>query len=290
MSTSFSTVKFFVPFYPKTAKHKFIAMMRAYFDDSGTHTDGRSQMVTCGGVIIEDEQHDQFTEEWNGILARTETPTRKAPPFFHFTKLKAHRVPPYCDMTKGERDILLYQLLLAIRVRVRFCFCGVMPVSVYEETLTPAEKERYGPAFAWAVQLTWRLIRSWEERNKYYDPIPFVVEASNKDADAQLIDVFNQTKSDPILEERYRLHSLVVGSKTGFTPLQAADIVANSFFEVNSRVDRRYSSEVVMVDEMLSKFLPVRSVVFDSQWLRSEVDTLNELHKDTIKKREADET
>src|ERR1043166_22771 len=115
-------------------------MIRAYFDDSGTHLDGRSRMVVCGGVIVEDQQHDRLKEEWNGILERTKTSSRNAPLFFHFTKLKAHRVPPYCDMTKGEREILLCQLLHAMRVRVRFCFSGAMPVSVYEETLTPAEK------------------------------------------------------------------------------------------------------------------------------------------------------
>jgi len=275
-------------------------MLRAYFDDSGTHKDGRSEMVICGGVIISDEQHHLFAEEWDGVLGRIKTRSREAPPFFHFTKLKAHRVPPYCEMSLGEREILLMQLLCGIRARVRFCFSGAMPVSVYEETLTAAEKNRYGPAFAWAIQLTWRLIRSWAERNKYYDPIPFVVEAGERDADAQLIDVFNQTKSDPVLVRRYRLHSMVVGTKVDFTALQAADIVANSFHEITSRVisndrinylpDSCLSWEVRTVDRLLSKFVQVRSEVFDSQRLRSEVDTLNELHKETIKKREQGET
>jgi hypothetical protein len=69
-------------------------MLRAYFDDSGTHKDGRSKMVICGGVIISDEQHDLFTQEWNGVLNRIKTSSREVPPFFHFTKLKAHRVSP----------------------------------------------------------------------------------------------------------------------------------------------------------------------------------------------------
>lgn len=288
MSTPFSTVKFFAPFYSKTAKHRFIAMMRAYFDDSGTHKDGRSRMVICGGVIVSDEQHDLFREEWNGILGRVKNQHREAPAFFHFTKLKAARVLPYCDMTESERHILLMQLLLAMRVRIRFCFSGAMPVSVYEETLTTEEKERYGTAFTWAVQLTWRLIHSWAERNQYHDPIPFVVESGDEEVDEQISDVFNHAASDPVLKERYRLHSLTMGGKTDFTALQAADIVANSFFEITSKViandkinylpDNCLSKEVYLVDRVLSKVLPVRSMVFDSKWLRTEVDQLNEYY------------
>lgn len=119
------------------------SIMRAYFDDSGTHSDGRSKMVVCGGVVVSDEQHDHFTQEWSTILGR------KGLPFFHFTKFKAHRLPPYCDMTTGEREILLMQLLLAIRVRIRFSFSGAVPVSVYEATLTAEEKRLLEAPIHW---------------------------------------------------------------------------------------------------------------------------------------------
>lgn len=36
----------------QTPKSLVVTMLRVYFDDSGTHKDGRSKMVICGGVII----------------------------------------------------------------------------------------------------------------------------------------------------------------------------------------------------------------------------------------------
>ena len=45
-------------------------MIRAYFDDSGTHA--QSPIVVAAGVLISDEQHDLLKPAWQQILSRQE--------------------------------------------------------------------------------------------------------------------------------------------------------------------------------------------------------------------------
>jgi hypothetical protein len=279
MTTPFTTKEFFAPFFPKNAERRIIAMLRAYFDDSGTHTDGRSQVVVCGGALISDEQHDLLRPAWECILKKSGLV------HFHLTKFKSARVSPYLEMTESERDILLLQLLLLGRVRVTYIFASIVPVSVYQNTLTEAEKARYGEAYAWAAQSCWAMIRGWANRHDYPHPIPFVVEAGTA-GESQLDGIFDKVVADPVLKRVYRLHSLVKGGKTDFTGLQIADIVANSMFELSSyshAKGRAPSKPALTIAEMWGpRFVEARRVVFDEQTLRSDTDALNEQYKDTI--------
>jgi len=270
---SLALLSFFAPSFPKGVDRRLIAMIRGYFDDSGTHS--QSKMVVCGGILIEDAQHDLLNENWELLIKR------KGLSYFHFTKFKARKLPPYSTMSDGEREMLLEQLLFAMRVRVRFCFAGTMPVSVYENTLTDVEKARYGSAFTWATQSTWRVIRNWADRHNHHDPIPFVVEAGTKDGE-QIRDVFNQTYANPELRKLFRLESLTERGKVGFSGLQAADIVANSFFEITNHLiagGQPVSKEAMTVDRILHKpHMEVRMIPFDAEYLRQEVDTLDKMY------------
>lgn len=79
----YTTREFFAPFFPKNAGERLIAMLRAYFDDSGTHTGGgrgSSPVVVVGGIIATDDQHDKLKETWDSRLKPYNLP------HFHMTK------------------------------------------------------------------------------------------------------------------------------------------------------------------------------------------------------------
>jgi len=276
-------VEYFAPFFPKNAKNRFIAMLRSYLDDSGTHTDGRSRMVVCGGILASDNQHDHLKETWATIL------NRKGLPFFHMHRLKAHKAEPYLSMSDADRKVLLEQLLLTMRARVRYCFAAIMPVSIYEETLTQQEKARYGNAYAWVAQMAWTMIRVWADRHDYNEPIPFVVEAGTT-GEGHLDEVFNRIYANLRMRGLYRMHSLTTGSKIDFPGLQAADIVANSFYELSSYYHadgREPSSEAMTVASILkSPYMDVRQLIFNAEILRLEADALNIRYRDEIVERE----
>lgn len=278
MAAPFTTREFFAPFFPKGSGHRFIAMLRAYFDDSGTHTDGRSRMVVCGAVLISDDQHDLLVPAWESILSK------RGLPFFHLTKFKAGKEAPYDMMTESDKEILLEQLLLVIRVRVKLLFASVVPVADYETALTSEDKKRYGNAYAWATQFCWTQIRLWADRHDYQYPIPFVVE-SGALGEEQLSAVFDKVHADPVLKRLYRLKSLTKAEKTDFPGVQVADIVANSMFELASHYyagDRTPTKWAKKISHMLDSYVDVRQIKADAALLRSETDTLNEMHKETI--------
>lgn len=251
-------------------------MFRAYFDDSGTHVGGAvgaSPVMVCGGVLAKDDQWDKFNEAWAATIAR------KNLPYFHMTKFKRGRDPLYSGMTEGEKEILLEQLMGHITVRVALTFSAAVIVSDYNSVLTQDEKDRYGNPYAWAAQMCWTIIRLWSERYNHSDPIPFVVEAGTT-GENHLSTVFSKTVSDPLLKELYRLDTLTVGSKQRFPGLQAADIIANSTYELAGHYEagaREPSKWMNVVRRNINK-IRHRDIILDGKLLRSEADSLNQLY------------
>ena len=249
-------------------------MFRAYFDDSGTHIGGGAgpaPVVVVGGVVAEDEQLDRFNDTWMGILGKNNLP------YFHTTKFKVAKDPPYSKMSEGEKDVLLYQLLLNIAISAEIIVNTAVRVADYDVVLTQDEKARYGKPYVLAAQLCWLRLRLWAERYQYDDPIPFVVESGTEDGE-QLSVVFNKMMADPKMRDLYHLHSLTCGAKVEFPALQAADIVANSTYELAGHYEaggRIPSKWVGLVSRHLGRF-PNHQVTANEKVLRAMMDDLNE--------------
>lgn len=250
-------------------------MFRAYFDDSGT--DAGSRIVVVGGVVVTDEQYDRFKETWESILKRNNLP------FFHLTKLKAGKKPPYSTMSTAEREVLLDQLVRLMSVRIAMSFSCAVPVADYNAVLSEEEKKRYGGPYAWAAQLCWTIIRLWAERHDYDDPIPFVVEGGTEGED-HLSAVFDKTIANPVMKGLYRLHSMVPGDKTSFPGLQAADIVANSTHDLATHYvagGRAPSKWMDIVSHHMNKNAH-HQLLLNAELMRSEMDDLNQYYREAL--------
>lgn len=262
--------EYFAPFFPKDAKNRFIAMLRAYFDDSGTHE--ASPIVIVGGIVIRDEQHDLLREIWDSILKRNNLL------FFHATRFKTGKEAPYSAMSETDKEALLDQLVRIMCVRQRMTFSCAIPIADYESAITEEEKQRYGSAYSWAVQWCWTIIRLWCEKHGYDDPIPFVVESGAKDEE-HLSVVFNKIVADPLMKKLYRLHSMVCGAKTDFVGLQAADIIANSINDIATHHvigGRPPSKWMNIVSYHINQTGSHSELIGNERLLRSELDSLNE--------------
>jgi|GEM_PF-4446370 len=254
-------------------------MLRAFFDDSGTHA--ASSIVVAGGIIISDEQHDLLKKTWDSILERNHHL-----PFFHMTKFKAGKEPPYSAMSESEKEVLLDQLVRIMCVRRQMSFSCAIPVADYERAITEEEKQRYGSAYSWAVQWCWTVIRLWCEKYGYDDPIPFVVESGAKKQDEEhLSTVFNRAIDNPILKKLYRLHSLRCAGKAEFCGLQAADIIANSMNDIATHyvIGGRYPSKWMnIVSYHIERYGGHNQLIANERLLRSELDSLNEYYRNAI--------
>ncbi|HYV03804.1 MAG TPA: DUF3800 domain-containing protein [Blastocatellia bacterium] len=252
-------------------------MFRAYFDDSGTHVGGgagAARIVVVGGIIATDDQHDRLKETWDSILKRSNLP------YFHMTKFKTGKATPYCNLSDSERDVLLDQLVRIISVRARATVSGMVLMSDYDAVLTESEKLRYGKPYALASQLCWEAISLWAGRNGYHDPIPFVVEAGAPHAE-QVSEAFNRLVCDPTMKQRLKLDSLVCGEKIEFPGLQAADIVANSTYELADHYltgARQPSRWMNTVRDKLNQITNLERRTPNAVALRQTLDELNDYY------------
>jgi hypothetical protein len=270
-----SVGEYFAPFFRLDAEHRFVAMIRGYFDDSGTHA--ASRIAVVGGILADDVQHDRLKETWDTILARHQLP------YFHLTRFKAGREAPYCTMSEWDKETLLDQLVRIMCIRKVMSFACAIPIADYEAVVTEEEQTRYGSPYAWALQMCYVIIRLWAERHNYNDPIPFVVESGNRDQEYLSV-VFNRAMADPILKRHFRLHSLVHADKIDFPGLQAADIIANSthelatHYKMGGRTPTKWMNAVARhIKNSLHKEL-----ILNQDTLRSETDGLNEYHREAI--------
>ena len=79
-------------------------MLRAYFDDSGTHADSR--VVVTGGLIGTDEQWDRFNEEWAALLKQPVLGTTSLS-MFHLSACNA-RVKEFSGYSDAEQDAVTH--------------------------------------------------------------------------------------------------------------------------------------------------------------------------------------
>ena len=203
-------------------------MFGAFFDDSGTHVGGgrgASPLVVVGGVVASTEQWDTLNQAWIQVLARERLP------FFHLTKFKVAKDPPYVSMTEEHKTALLEELVSLISNNVTAVFSSGILRADYNAVLTQEEKDRYGDPYAMAAQLCWLLVRLWAEHEGHTDYIPFIVEKGTPN-EAQLSKVFDNLEAEPVMKRLYRLDTLTPGIKQRYPGLQVADIVANSTYEL----------------------------------------------------------
>lgn len=86
--------------YGKRSCEREVAVLKAYFDDSGTH-DG-SPILVLGGLLGNEEQWDSFESQWN---AKLQNPCRNKPPIkaFHSYDL-IHKLGEFKSYNQAEID------------------------------------------------------------------------------------------------------------------------------------------------------------------------------------------
>lgn len=90
--------------FGRAAKGRFIAVLGAFFDDSGTHAG--SPLVVIGGLLGTDEQWDAFAAAWEALLAK---PLPGKPPLrqFHLSPCRA-REGEFESYNEAERNRITY--------------------------------------------------------------------------------------------------------------------------------------------------------------------------------------
>jgi hypothetical protein len=116
-------------------------MLRAYFDDSGTHSS--SEVVVWGGVVGTVSQFEAFDVAWAEMLAQ---PLPGKPPLKKFSLSKcASARGEFENYRPEERDALRYKTREIIEAASIRSVAYAVPIRLYDTVLRGRVRRTYGP-------------------------------------------------------------------------------------------------------------------------------------------------
>lgn len=207
-------------------ENRFMVMLQAYFDDSGTHD--RSETVSVGGFISTPERWLKFEEEWRSALEDWGIP------MFRMSKF-ANRARPFTYWTEEQRQQRLSRLLEVIDRNVLASIGAAIPVAEFSSKLSPEAQLYCGGPYGLAMTFIFMDLAPAVRRLHGEEAwIAYIVE-SGSDGAGEILKVFRENERDPQQKELYRLLSLRFENKRQYLPLQAADILAYELYKHHPR-------------------------------------------------------
>ena len=199
-----------------TAKERMMAMLAAYFDESGTHS--KSPIIAIAGYISNDEQWAKFNEEWQTLLDRYSLE------YFHMNQFE-NRQGQFRGMSEHERHALLDSLITFIGIRARSGIAAAFDLSAYNELVAEGYEEIIGPPYALCASLCIVGTQRWAVKHSYQEPIAFLFERGARHS-GLFHKAYNKALKNSKISANYRLGTLAFPDKREALPLQAADILA----------------------------------------------------------------
>jgi hypothetical protein len=224
--------------HPLSAIARITVMLRAYFDESGTHWDkgrlGSRAFVLCGYVAPEDVWDKDFSPKWEAMLKKPNI----SPPlsYFHAREIEGKGKGRFGRITKREREILKSDAVnIATGSAIRGIASAVLIESYrkYKETLDRAVDDPYMLCFQRVINDVMQIspIFLGEDPN---EKIAFIF-AHHPRWSLMANDMYNK-----LLDPKHscwcrsRLGTIAFQDPKGFAPLQVADHLAFEVFHAMS--------------------------------------------------------
>lgn len=223
------------PVSPFGATERLMAMLYAYFDESGTHAG--SKVIAIAGWLAPESMWIKFQREWKRVL------DSKGIEYFHMNEyehgdpgVKPEPQPPY-NWDKAERITFLRRLIDIVRNRTQFSVSFATDTSDY-----PALAARVvapPSAYAWCATRCLKGIVQWCEYQGHAEPIAYVFE-DGAGHNGELEKLRDDIMGSAELKAYYRMGSLGFADKETLNPLQAADMLA---YEIYKEMDNFHVPE-----------------------------------------------
>jgi len=188
-------------------------MLAAYLDESGTHVE--SPVLAVAGFLAPQGHWLEYESKWSGVLEKWGLST------FHMVEYE-NRQGPYAQFSNEQRKELLASLIDIIRATV---WVGVAAAVVKKDydAICQAERITFGSPYSLCANECIRLLKRWMDAQRVPERITFMFELGAQGA-ADIHGAFGAAHAiDP---DRYHLQGLHFVSKSQYSQLQAADILA----------------------------------------------------------------
>jgi len=199
-----------------------MAVMEAYFDESGTH-DG-SPFVCVAGYLFEKGNADALDVSWRAMLQE------KSLPFFRMSDC-AHRTEPFKGWSKSDTTDLEIRAIDLVKVYAAYGFS--VSVVMDDFHLIP-NLGLFETAYSFACLQMFLGIKYWADKNDFQGDVNYVFESGaqhQSEATAFMQKVFEHPQMR--LDFRYSSHNFE--RKTDVSQLQCADLLAWHWFTYNRR-------------------------------------------------------
>lgn len=195
---------------------RFLIVLDAYFDDSGTH-DG-SPVVSVAGYLGLPAKWVSFETEWK--LAMSEFGLN------HFGMADySNRAKPYCYWTEEERYARLERLMKISNAYALGSVGIAVPTESFNRVMSEKAKRISGGPYGLAATACFLRVANLVKSLSSEAWVAYIFESGTRGA-GEVLKVFQENERDESQKHELRLLSLRFENKRQFVPLQAADIVA----------------------------------------------------------------
>lgn len=218
-----------------------IAMLEAYFDESGTHG-GKSGAVTVAGFAAPRERWAAFALEWYGFLKQENVSC------FHRTHLECFHGEFARDKgwDEARRDRVVREAQTIIGKYVTLGFAHSVIKADYDEIVTGEVRTKLGAQYyTFCAQSCMRKIAAWAGMLSHNEAINYFFEAGAK-GEGELALMMGKVSKRKEARAAFRLGSLSFAQKCdeviddgedkvlfpGLLQLQAADILAYEVYKL----------------------------------------------------------
>jgi len=232
---------------------KLIAVLTAYIDESGTHT--QSPIMGLGGFVSDTGRWESFERRWQNFLDWAGIP------FFHMTDFE-NRKQIYEGWSDEKRLTAIKRICKIIRQSALFGFQSAIVKRDYE-ALSDSDRRLIGDEYTLCANQCGQFVAEWQRKTGRDEPVAYVFEAGAPGANI-LHRVFTNTLNNEKLRKKFQLLSIRFERKHDFKPLQAADIMA---YEAPKQTARRIGlveRPMRRIEEELIKKIEFKGQFFDA--------------------------
>lgn len=199
-----------------------MALMEAYFDESGTHEG--SPFVCVAGYLFEKGNATALDIAWRRMLAE------KGLPFFRMSDC-AHRTGPFKNWSKEDTSNLEIRAIDLVKTYAAHGFAASVVVDDFH--LIP-NLGLFDTAYSFACLQMFLGVQWWANANEFHGDVAYVFESGARhqsEANAFMKKVF--THPQMMIDFRYSSHTFK--DKVSASQLQCADLLAWHWFTYNQR-------------------------------------------------------